>query len=176
MDITGIGGAIGKGMEAVNGIIGKFVTNDKERLEAQAAVLSVQNHLTESVLNAHSEVVNAQKSVLMTEMTSGSVLARNVRPFGLLIFILVVAWNFVSKTFGYPVIELTPEFWYAFMLYSGGYISGRSIDKAVSGSRFAPPEAKQAKQDRKMLRLREKAARAAAKAGISLNGILDTKS
>lgn len=84
-------------------------------------------------------VVQSQASVIIAEATGQSWLQRNWRPLLMLTFTYIIAHNYIIVpilrmfTFGagIPVLAIPPDMWDLLKLGIGGYIAGRSIEKAV---------------------------------------------
>ena len=106
--------------DSVGGIIDKLSTSDDEKLNAKAK-------LTEIVLTSLNSLYNAQKDVLMKEM-SGNWLQKSWRPLTMLTFVtlLVLRWTGLA-THDLP-IELESQLMEIIKLGLGGYVIGRSAE------------------------------------------------
>ena len=121
-----LGGAI----SPIAGLIDSLHTSEDEKLQAKAALLTIQADLTAKVLSYEATLAQEQASVIRAE-AGGSWLSKSWRPIVMLVFTgLVVAYWFgwsapnmtetaVLSVFGLIKIGL------------GGYVVGRSAEKIV---------------------------------------------
>jgi len=111
--------------KSIGEVIDQVVTTDAEKLEAKAK-------LTDIVTSKLSEMAQAQKEVIIAELT-GNTLQRNWRPIVMLMFALIVVYSkFIAPAFGLPNAELEPDFWGLLEIGLGGYVVGRSLEKITS--------------------------------------------
>jgi hypothetical protein len=110
--------------DSIGGILDETITTDKEKLEQKERISNL-------VLTKLTEVVSAQKEVLVTEM-QGTKLQRNWRPILMLCFGFIVIYSkFIAVAFGLPNTLLEPQFWDLLSLGIGGYVVGRSVEKVA---------------------------------------------
>lgn len=110
--------------DSIGNIMDQTITTDQERLQQKEKISSL-------VLTKLTEVVSAQKEVLITEL-SGSKLQRNWRPILMLGFGFIVMYSkFIAVAFGLPNTSLEPQFWELLSLGIGGYVVGRSVEKVA---------------------------------------------
>lgn len=119
---------------AVSGLIGKAIDRavpDKD----QAAKLKAQVQSEANEL-AHTELQGAV-DIIKAEAGSEHKLAAIWRPILMLVIVAIVANNFIlapylSAMFGWSVsLELPEQLWNLMTLGVGGYIGGRSAEKAI---------------------------------------------
>ncbi len=111
-------------VKAITGVIDGVVTSDKEKMQ-------LKNKLTEIVSEKLTELAQAQKEVLIAEV-SGNQLQRNWRPIVMLAFTFIVIYSkFIAPAFGLPNTELEPYFWNLLEIGLGGYVIGRSVEKVA---------------------------------------------
>ena len=132
-----IEGGVDKVVDSVGNSIDKIFTSDDERLRAKNMLEQIRNELKTTLINAMSEVIQAKKDIIITEM-GGSNLQRNWRPILMLLFGFIIANEYIISPYvqvlfdtTLPVKPITEDMWAVLKLGIGGYISGRSIEKAV---------------------------------------------
>lgn len=127
-DISGIGSVA----DAAKSIIDKFLPDkmsDAEKAEAQIK-------LQELLQQRENSLVEAQKSIMVSEMGQGDSYTKRARPTivyaGLLfIFMVHVAFPMITYVSGNPLPELAlpEEFWWAWTGVCGVWMLGRSMEK-----------------------------------------------
>lgn len=118
----------GKIVEDVGGAIDALSTSSQEKAEAKTK-------LSKTVLDALNRLQEAQKDVLLAELT-GSKIQRLWRPIVMLTFAFIVTFHFfiypTIRTFNPELPELPPleaYFWELLKIGLGGYVLGRSAEK-----------------------------------------------
>jgi len=111
-----------------NSIIGKFVTDPKDRIALSEQVAAQQASLEQAALDA-------SKSTILAEEQGQSWLQKSWRPIAslTLMFIILYSGVFVS-ILHLPQINMNgvpPELWSTFKLCVGGYMGLRTLDKGV---------------------------------------------
>lgn len=125
-------GPIAGTLGAVNDIIGKFVQDPNQKAQAQLAVLQAQQDLTLKLEAASTEWVKAQADVIKAEATSESWLTRNWRPITMMVFVFIVAFNYiVAPLFHLSVLPVPADMWELLKLGITGYVVGRSAEKII---------------------------------------------
>jgi len=123
---------LGKVVEQTLSVIDKSIEDKDKANELKIA-------LTESLDKAdkaeYMAIVNAQRDVLVAEISGESWLQRNWRPLLMMICIVIVANNYII----YPylsfftektvVLELPPDLWALMKIGVGGYIASRGGEK-----------------------------------------------
>lgn len=123
-------------IEAASSLVGnigdafdKNFTSKEEKLEAKNKLLSEANSLV-------SQVLDAQKEILLSE-TQGNLIQRIWRPIVMLCFAFIVIYAYFLQPAFFPnavnIHEQLPEqFWSLLNLGLGGYVIGRSAEKISS--------------------------------------------
>lgn len=137
---------IGGLIATLSGGLDSLITSDEERLKVQVELDKLRNDLGKAILEHEKVLINAQKSILEKELASGSWVARNWRPMLMVLFGLIVGYNylilplaeFITTTFKInvwiPSKDALPDnIWDLLKIGVGGYIVGRSAEK-VAGS------------------------------------------
>jgi hypothetical protein len=120
-------------VDGVSKIIGKFVTDPKDVLEANLALAKIAGDYQVALLNKDGELAVQQATVIKAEIESSSWMARNWRPILMLTFTFIVAFNYViCPLFTIKVLEIPPDMWGLLKLGIGGYVIGRSVEKTAT--------------------------------------------
>lgn len=118
-----IASVVGKGID-------KFV-EDKDlakRLNAD---------ITHELLNLGKTEMEEASKIIRAEANSQSWLTRNWRPITMMVFVVIIANNYILYPYlslffrEAPMLEIPPDMWDLLKLGIGGYIAGRSIEGAV---------------------------------------------
>jgi len=125
---------VGKILDGVIGLVDKAVLDKDEAEKLKTQLTEVFN---KSDLERFTTEIKAQAGVIIAEATGQSWLQRNWRPglmalFGLIIFNNYVLNPWLSAMFSINIMmEIPPDMWALLKLGVGGYIVGRSTEKAV---------------------------------------------
>lgn len=134
--ISIIGGAISGLIGGVKDIFSKKLQNDADKVAAGVELGKLELATQQALLSADQAFAEAQKSVIVAEAQSQSWLPRNIRPLSLLVFLGVIVYQGVLVSiFHLPPVDLKAvplQMWNLFYIGFGGYIVGRSIEKAVT--------------------------------------------
>jgi hypothetical protein len=129
--ITGI-------IAAASGIIDKFIPSAEDKAKAQLALAQLQSDATLKLAELDAQNAQTQASVITAEAKSESWLTRNWRPITMMVFVTIVAFNYiVSPLFSLKALPIPPDMWDLLKLGIGGYVLGRSVEKiapAVAGA------------------------------------------
>ena len=134
---SAVSGGIDKVIDSIGSTLGDLFTSDDERLKAKNMLEQIRNEMKTTIVAALVKVVQAQKDVIIAEM-GGSSLQRNWRPILMLLFGFIIANEYILAPYiqmmfdtTIPVKPITEDMWAVLKLGIGGYIGGRSIEKAV---------------------------------------------
>jgi hypothetical protein len=117
-------GLIGPIIQSLFGVIDKAV-EDKDAANA------IKGKLQAMALAGQMKELEAATSVILAE-AKGSWLQKNWRPAFMVIFMLIVANNYLfSPWFGVPMLPIPPEMWGLIKWGMGGYVVGRSVEKGI---------------------------------------------
>lgn len=112
---------ITKAVGGIFGLIDKSIPDQKLRSELQHKLLSMQ-----------SELISAQSNIIVSESENN----RNWRPHLMYVFMAIIANNYILVPFihlffdAYPLLPLPPQMWTLLDIGIGGYVIGRSVEKA----------------------------------------------
>lgn len=109
----------------------------EQKAKLEAGIQQYQLKMQESLQNYHTEIIKQQGGIVQAEATSESWLASNWRPITMLTFVFIIANNFIiypyMSLFGVTStpLEIPPDMWALLKIGLGGYVVGRSVEKAV---------------------------------------------
>tara|TARA_B110000858_G_C17808907_1_gene479751 strand:- start:7340 stop:7744 length:405 start_codon:yes stop_codon:yes gene_type:complete len=106
----------------------------------KAKALEVERELKLSLLAHTDKLENMRGSIILAEASSGNWLTSSWRPLLMMVAISIIAVNYLIFpliAIGYPsimnnLLELPDQLWNLLTLGVGGYIVGRSGEKAVA--------------------------------------------
>ena len=131
--ISIVGEAIGK----VTGLIDSLHTSGEEKLAAKAALLTIQGEITGKILEHDAVVAKEQGQNIRAEATGGF-LQRNWRPLTALVFVFIIANNYVIvpyvQAFGgaVPTLEIPGGMWALLTTMITGYTVSRGAEKVAA--------------------------------------------
>lgn len=115
---------------AASGILDKFIPSADDKAKAQLALAQLQ---AEEILKlAELDATNAQTQagVITAEAKSESWLTRNWRPITMMVFVFIIAFNYiVAPLFHLNALPIPVDMWDLLKLGIGGYVLGRSAEK-----------------------------------------------
>jgi len=136
MDI-GIGSIVEAGAKLFKSYFPPDLTPE-QKAQLEAGAQKFQTEITSQLIDYNKSIIKSQKEVIVAEAQGEGYLQRNWRPITMLVFVFIVANNYIivpymSALFSakIPTLELTQNMWDLLKLGIGGYIAGRSIEKAV---------------------------------------------
>jgi len=115
---------------------GIFNTVD-EVVEDKDLANKLKQVLKERVLDLLKTEIEAARDIIVAEIGSDSYLAKNWRPITMLVFVTIIANNYII----YPYLQLffdtgamldiPPDMWALLKIGLGGYVVGRSVEKGI---------------------------------------------
>jgi len=121
----------------VTKLIGELHTSDDERNQVILAFEKLQSILSGKLIELESQLIKAKSAIIVAEAQSASFLTANWRPMTMLVFVVIIANNYILYPYlslfmdDAPKLDIPPDMWDLLKLGIGGYIGGRSIEKAV---------------------------------------------
>lgn len=110
-------------------LIDELHTSEEERLAKKAELLEAQATIMDRAFAFENERISTQANIIKAEAKSDSFLAKNIRPFTILVFLGLV----VAYWFGYQPPNLTQEViqeLFTIIKWGlSGYVGGRSVEK-----------------------------------------------
>ena len=125
---------IGLLVPAISNLIGKAI--DKAVPDAGQAAELKGRIISQAQEMAHAELQGAVQ-VITAEAKSEHWLAATWRPITMLTFVAIIANNYIlspylAAMFGWSVsLEIPPDMWDLLKIGLGGYVAGRSVEKAA---------------------------------------------
>lgn len=123
-------------VEPVTKLIDNLFTSDEERLAVTNELKRIENAAQSQVLELEGKIVElqgkvleAQSQIITAEAKGESWLQRNWRPITMLTFLLLVCFD----SFGWLAFRLSAQAWDLLQLGIGGYVIGRTVEKATPG-------------------------------------------
>jgi hypothetical protein len=117
-------------VSAVNDILGKFITDPEKKLEATVKLQQMATDLQVKIIDQERDLAVQQASIITAEAKSESWIARNWRPVTMLVFVYIIAHNYIFVTlFHLQSVPIPPDMWDLLKIGIGGYIAGRSVEK-----------------------------------------------
>lgn len=114
-----------KTLTEVGEVVDNLSTSDDEKLKAK-------NDLSTIVLSSLSNVIDAQREALVTEI-KGNWLQRSWRPLLMLAFGFIVVYEyFIAPVFSLHSAGLPERFFDLLEIGIGGYVIGRTIEKTTA--------------------------------------------
>ena len=111
----------------------------KDKQLKQQLSLEIQKLYTEEALKLQQQMIQSQSDVIVAEATGHSWLQRNWRPITMLVFVFIIANNYVLVPYAHaifkfqlPVLNLPPDVWEIIKYGLTGYIGARSVEKVTS--------------------------------------------
>lgn len=107
-------------------LIDSLHTSTEEKMLMQANLNKIQNEMGFKVMEYESKLLESKTSVVVSEAQGDSWLQRSWRPITMLTFLALV----VCDSFGWLANPLAKEAWTLLQIGLGGYVIGRSGEKA----------------------------------------------
>jgi len=111
----------------VASLLDSLHVSDEERGKVQAELTRLHNDLAGKLLDYQAQLVTAQAAIVAAEAQGGSWMQRNWRPITMLTFLVLV----VGDALGLLPFRLAEQAWDLLQLGMGGYVIGRSVEKAA---------------------------------------------
>ncbi|KZX01013.1 hypothetical protein JL49_08145 [Pseudoalteromonas luteoviolacea] len=115
-------------------LLDDIFTSDEEELKLKNELKRIDNlivserlQLESKVIELQGQVLAAQSKVITAEAKGESVLQRCWRPITMLTFLLLI----VLDSFGLLAFRLSEQAWELLQLGIGGYVIGRTVEKAA---------------------------------------------
>lgn len=131
-------------IKGASDIIAKFVPDPQAKLNASLELAKLQEQAQEKLVQADVDWAKSQADVIMQEEKTGSWLAMNWRPITMMVFVFIIAYNFIfAQWFSLKMLAIPDEMWQLLKIGIGGYIIGRSAEKIIPDTAAAITKAKQ---------------------------------
>lgn len=111
-------------------LVDEVHTSDEEKDRLRNVLKDTEAKVISQAMDLQSQVLKAQQTVLMAEV-SGTGLKAVWRPIVMLVFMALIVWHSVGTGLGFPVPAINPMMWTLIHMAMGGYVVGRSGEKAI---------------------------------------------
>lgn len=124
-------------IKPVTDLVDELFTSDEERGKMHNALAQIESQIEMKMLEYEAKIAQFQSDVIIAEAKGESYLQRNWRPLLMVVFGIIVANNYIiapylDAIFDWKVVlEIPEQLWGLLKLGVGGYIGGRSVEKAV---------------------------------------------
>lgn len=108
-------------------LIDSLHTSDGEKLELKNKLAEIENAAIARALEYHETIIESQTRIVESEAKGASWLQRNWRPITMLTFLILITLDVL----GFLEYRLSDEAWTLLQIGIGGYLIGRSIEKAA---------------------------------------------
>lgn len=116
---------------SILGVVDKFIPDADKRNE-------LRSELTLQALNNESELHKATSKIITAEAQGESWMQRNWRPLTMLVFVFIIANNYVIAPYAMaligweiPTLDIPQGMWGLLQLGIGGYIASRGGEKMM---------------------------------------------
>ena len=130
-----IGSLLGLGSKLLD-IIDKHVQDKNLK---QKLALEIQKEYMKKLSELEKQFLKSQSDIIVSETTGHSWLQRNWRPITMLVFVFIIANNYVLVPYAHslfdlnlPVLNLPNQVWELIKYGLTGYIGARSVEKIAS--------------------------------------------
>jgi hypothetical protein len=114
-------------------LVDDLTLSKEEKMGFQAALDQLEIGVTTQLIGLILELEKMKANIIIAEAQSGSWLTQNWRPMIMMMFGYIIFNNYVlNPYFDIPMLVIEKDMWTLLKLGLGGYIGGRSIEKAVS--------------------------------------------
>lgn len=125
-------GLIGRIVEPITKMIDNVVTSDEERLQLHNQLVQLQLTWQQQLLDYETKLAEQKAKIVQAEAEGQSWLQRNWRPITMMVFVVIVAWNYIiAPLAGLEMLPMPDQLWDLLQIGIGGYIAGRSIEKVA---------------------------------------------
>jgi len=107
----------------------------QQKAQLEAGEQKFKESLTTSLIDYNKTILEQQASIIRVEAQSDSWLTRNWRPITMIVFVIIIANNYIlypylslfwSKA---PTLSIPADMWSLLKIGLGGYVIGRTVEK-----------------------------------------------
>ena len=109
----------------------------EQKAKLEAGEQAFKEHITTSLIDYNKTILEQQASIVRAEAQSGSWLTSNWRPITMLVFVSIIANNYILYPYlslfwdKAPMLTVPVEMWQLLKIGLGGYVVGRSVEKSI---------------------------------------------
>jgi len=135
-----IGDLISKVVDTGANMIKSYFPPDltpEQKAKLEAGIQAYQLEMNKELNEYSKTIIQEQSKIIQSEAKSDSWIAKNWRPITMLVFVFIVANNYIFfpyiSLFGgsATTLQIPPDMWDLLKLGLGGYVVGRSVEKTV---------------------------------------------
>lgn len=121
---------IGAALSIGSKLIDKFFPDPEEKAKAKLKLMELEQ-------SGELKELDAQMQTIVAEAKSEHVITATWRPITMLVFVTIVANNYIIYPYltlfwsHAPILQIPPDLWDLLKIGIGGYVGGRSIEKAA---------------------------------------------
>lgn len=119
-------------------LIDELHFSGEEKAQLKIAMIEAQTTCAQRIAEYELKLLDSQQAIVVAEAQGESWLQRNWRPLTMLVFVFVIAWNYViSPLLAWasgaraPILEIPEGMWTLLQIGIGGYVGLRSAEKIV---------------------------------------------
>lgn len=120
----------------------------EQKAKLEAGAQEFKKAITAQLIAYNQAVIEQQASIIRTEAGSDSWIAKSWRPISMLVFVFIVANNYIIYPYlslfwdKAPELQIPAQMWELLKIGFGGYVVGRSIEKSIKYFRKGGENAK----------------------------------
>ncbi len=109
----------------------------EQKAKLEAGLQQYQLEMSKQMNDYSTAIIESQSKIIQAEANNGSWLAQNWRPITMLVFVVIIANNYII----YPylsmftdkatMLNIPDDMWSLLKIGLGGYVVGRSVEKSV---------------------------------------------
>ncbi len=121
---------IGSLIKPVTGLIDSLVTTEDEKIRLHNELAKIHVGFLQTIVGYEEKMLEQKASIVRAEAEGQSWLQRNWRPLTMMVFTVIVAWNYIiAPIAGLDMLPMPDQLWDLLQIGIGGYIAGRSLEK-----------------------------------------------
>jgi len=131
-----IGDIINAGVNLIKSYFPPDLTPE-QKAKLEQGIQEFQTQITTKLMDYYENELSKQAEIVKAEAQSESWLTRNWRPITMLTFVVIIANNYILYPYlklffsQAPLLQIPPDMWGLLKIGLGGYVVGRSVEKAV---------------------------------------------
>lgn len=115
-------------IKPVANLIDELHTSEEEQLVLKVELAKIESKMGLKLLDYEKQLLTAKSNIIIAEAQGGSWLQKSWRPITMLVFLILA----VADSFGLLTTPLAPQAWTLIQIGLGGYVMGRSGEKAIA--------------------------------------------
>jgi len=124
--------------ELASSVINTISSYVKDKQEQKKLLIQFQHQYAQTIAELQKSLLEDQSKIIIAEATGHSWLQRNWRPITMLVFVFIIANNYVLAPYAHafgvnlPVLQMPDKVWEIIQYGLFGYIGARSVEKGVA--------------------------------------------